>query len=367
MPTLPLIYFERLLEDSPDIIIGVDRHGEIIFYNEGARTTLGYTSEEIAGNSVKLIYPSIEEARELMRAMRDPETDAAGKVRNFQTRLRTRSGEELDVAISGTLIFDSAGRELGSIGFAKDLREIHKQDQLATLQEIAVTVAHEMNNPLAAILNNLDMLGKDIRQLAGEKDTCVEQERMDSMNVSLKKIQNIVNRLSEMAGSREYGTVEYLHGAKMTDLGPGIGGTQQHAAEKARRQPKADGALHNLCVLVADDDLAVCQSIQDILEREGCEVVTAADGIEARDRIANQSFDCVLSDVVMPGLDGYELFLHIQEHHPRTPVVLMTAFVYDREHIIKRAKLEGLEGVLFKKPVEPAQLVEILKSQCGRD
>ena len=38
---------------------------------------------------------------------------------NFQTRLRTRSGEELDVAISGTLIFDSAGRELGSIGFAK--------------------------------------------------------------------------------------------------------------------------------------------------------------------------------------------------------------------------------------------------------
>jgi len=153
----------------------------------------------------------------------------------------------------------------------------------------------------------------------------------------------------------------------MTDLGPGIGGTQQHAAEKARRQPKADGALHNLCVLVADDDLAVCQSIQDILEREGCEVVTAADGIEARDRIANQSFDCVLSDVVMPGLDGYELFLHIQEHHPRTPVVLMTAFVYDREHIIKRAKLEGLEGVLFKKPVEPAQLVEILKSQCGRD
>ena len=86
MPTLPLIYFERLLEDSPDIIIGVDRLGEIIFYNEGARTTLGYTSEEVAGNSVRLIYPSIEDAREVMRAMRDPEIDAAIKEQRRQHR-----------------------------------------------------------------------------------------------------------------------------------------------------------------------------------------------------------------------------------------------------------------------------------------
>lgn len=366
MPTLPLIYFERLLEDSPDIIIGVDRRGEIIFYNEGARTTLGYTSEEVAGHSVKLLYPSIDEARQLMRAMRDPDTDAAGKVRNFQTRLRTRSGEELDVAISGTLIFDSAGRELGSIGFAKDLGEIHKQDQLATLQEIAVTVAHEMNNPLAAILNNLVMLEKDIARLAGEADTCVEQERIDSIETSLAKIQGIVNRLSEMAGAQEYGTVEYLHGARMTDLGPSIAGKQTRRTAGEKNAAAPSGALNGLRVLVADDDLSVCQSVREILQLEGCQVVTAADGIEARERLDDGNFDCVLSDVVMPGLDGYELFLHVQEHQPETPVVLMTAFVYDRDHIIKRSKLEGLEGVLFKKPVEPARLVQIVKAQCGR-
>lgn len=366
MATLPLIYFERLLEDSPDIIIGVDRRGEIIFYNEGARTTLGYTSAEVAGHSVKLLYPSIDEARELMRAMRDPDTDTAGKVRNFQTRLRARSGEELEVAISGTLIFDSAGRELGSIGFAKDLGEIHKQDQLATLQEIAVTVAHEMNNPLAAILNNLVMLEKDIQRLAGDDDTCVEQERIDSIETSLAKIQSIVNRLSEMAGAEEYGTVEYLHGARMTDLGPGIANAGRSRSTPGSTDPKTGDALKNLRVLVADDDLSVCQSVREILQTEGCDVVTAADGLEARKYLDEESFDCVLSDVVMPGLDGYELFLHVQEHHPETPVVLMTAFVYDRDHIIKRSKLEGLDGVLFKKPVEPARLVEIVKTQCGR-
>jgi len=366
MPTLPLIYFERLLEDSPDIIIGVDRRGEIIFYNEGARTSLGYTSEEVAGHSVKLIYPSIDEARQLMQAMRDPATDAAGKVRNFQTRLRARSGEEIEVAISGTLIFDSAGRELGSIGFAKDLREIHKQDQLDTLREIAVTVAHEMNNPLAAILNNLVMLEKDVRRLAGEDDTCIEQERIDSIETSLAKIQNIVNRLSEMAGSEEYGTVEYLHGARMTDLGPAVTKDGPARLPLGAKYSATEGSLSGLRVLVADDDLSVCQSVRAILQLEGCDVVTAADGLEARQHLEEKKFDCVLSDVVMPGLDGYELFLHVQENHSETPVVLMTAFVYDRDHIIKRSKLEGLEGVLFKKPVEPAKLVGIVKDQCGR-
>ena len=223
-----------------------------------------------------------------------------------------------------------------------------------------------MNNPLAAILNNLVMLEKDIARLAGEADTCVEQERIDSIETSLAKIQGIVNRLSEMAGAQEYGTVEYLHGARMTDLGPSIAGKQTRRTAGEKNAAAPSGALNGLRVLVADDDLSVCQSVREILQLEGCQVVTAADGIEARERLDDGNFDCVLSDVVMPGLDGYELFLHVQEHQPETPVVLMTAFVYDRDHIIKRSKLEGLEGVLFKKPVEPARLVQIVKAQCGR-
>jgi CheY-like chemotaxis protein len=70
--------------------------------------------------------------------------------------------------------------------------------------------------------------------------------------------------------------------------------------------------------------------------------------------------DAVISDVVMPEMDGYELYLRIKEEMPNLPVILMTAYYYDKDHIVKRSRLEGLEGAIFKKPVNPAKLRELL-------
>jgi len=365
MSALPPIYFERLLEDSPDIIVAVDRHGRIAFFNDGARTVLGYNADEVMGRPVEIFYPSIDDARRVMAAMRDPTIDSPGKVRNFQTTFVTGGGEPIAVAISGALIYDSGGKESGSIGFAKDLREIHRQDQLATLEEIAISVAHEINNPLTAALNNLKLLGDEIRGLAGERDCDVELERVDSIETSVTKIQTIVNRLGVMAGQRRYGTREYLPGTRMADLssddsGPGT------AHAPSPDQSASPGALAGLRILVVDDDLAVCQSVGDLLRAQSCEIETVTSGRAARNLLTKEHFHLVLSDVVMPDIDGYDLFMFIREHYPDTPVVLMTAFFYDRDHVIKRSKLDGLEGVLFKKPVEPARLIEIVRERCGR-
>src|SRR5262249_4219776 len=81
-------------------------------------------------------------------------------------------------------------------------------------------------------------------------------------------------------------------------------------------------------------------------------------GREAIDRMRREKFDLVLSDVVMPEMDGYELFQAARREAPGTPVVLMTAFYYDQDHVIKRSRLEGLDGVIFKKPVNPQRLVK---------
>lgn len=80
-----------------------------------------------------------------------------------------------------------------------------------------------------------------------------------------------------------------------------------------------------------------------------------------------EMFDLVLSDVVMPDMDGYELYKTVKAKTPNLPVVLMTAFNYDKDHIIKRSCLEGLQGVIFKKPVKPAMLKKLLLEQCRRD
>ena len=100
------------------------------------------------------------------------------------------------MAISGTLLRDENGAEDGTIGFAKDLREILKKDQLATLGEVAIGLSHEINNPLAVVLNQTEMLEKDLVRLAGEADTSVETERLDSMRREIGRISEVVERLS---------------------------------------------------------------------------------------------------------------------------------------------------------------------------
>jgi len=361
VPRLPTVYFERLLEDSPDIIVAVDGHGVITFYNDGARQTLGYTPGDVLGQHVTRLYPDLAEARKVMMAMRDGQGGHPGRVRNFETMFVTKTGERIPVAISGSIIADAAGANFGSIGFAKDHRELRRHDQLVTLAEIAIGLAHEINNPLEVIVNNLNLLEAHIARVSSDDDFVVESERLDSVHEALRRIQRIVNQLTEMAHGAEYATREYLPGAQMTDLrslrGPGDG---------ARTGAEPDPAMRGLRILVVDDDLGVCQSLRDLLTQEGCEVLVATGGREAIARLEGVSVDLVLSDVVMPDLDGYQLFQEIQRRHPTLPVVLMTAFHFDKDHVIKRSKLAGLEDVVYKKPIDPPRLREIIKRHARR-
>ena len=359
VPRLPAIYFERLLEDSPDIIVAVDREGVITFYNDGARQTLGYGPTDVLGQHVTRLYPDLAEARKVMAAMRAGQGGHPGRVRNFETVFVTKSGERIPVAISGSII---AGGESGSIGFAKDLREIRRHDQLVTLAEVAIGLAHEINNPLEVLVNNLNLLAGYIERVSTDEDFIVESERLDSTQTAVDRIQQIVTTLTDLAQGTEYSTREYLHGTQMLDLRP----LDARRAAAGPRTTRRDPELEGMRILVVDDDLGVCQSLRDLLTQEGCEVLVATGGREALERVAQNPVDLVLSDVVMPDLDGHEVFQRMQEEHPGIPVVLMTAFHFDKDHIIKRSKLEGLEDVLYKKPIDPPRLREIIKRHGRR-
>ena len=122
MLSLDKKYFQRLIESSPDIIIAVDKSGTVNYYNDGARTSLGYSSEEIIGERCTRIYPSIDEARRVMKAMRA--SVDTGRIASFETEFRNKDGEIIPVMISGSLIHDDDGNEIGSIGFARDIRRM---------------------------------------------------------------------------------------------------------------------------------------------------------------------------------------------------------------------------------------------------
>ena len=359
---LPVQYFQKLVESCPDIIISVDKHGTITFYNDGARQNLGFSYEEVLGKNVLEIYPTLEEARRVMAAMRANNGDGKGNIRNFETVFKTKRGERIPVAISASITYDEQGNEIGSIGFAKDIREIRRRDQLVTLGEVAIGVSHEINNSLEVLVNQIELLRKYVGRAANDEDYLIESERLDSLASQVEKIQAITGRISQMADEGEYETKEYLNGKMMTDLSANEPG-------KPCTRPKEDARypLSGLKVLVVDDDAGICESLKDLLEGEHCCIETAASGVHAMACLERQQFDLVLSDVVMPDMDGYELYQAVKSRTPKLPVVLMTAFNYDKDHIIKRSCLEGLQGVIFKKPVNPAMLKKILLQQCRRE
>ncbi len=336
---------EQLIAHCSDVVVATDQKGTVVYYNDGAEATLGYRPDEVLGTFVGRLYSSTEEAKRVMAAIRSDEHGEPGTVDTFRTLFLNKSGEQIPVAISGSVMLDENGEEDGTIGFAKDLREILHRDQLATLGEVAVGLSHEINNPLAVIVNQVELLERDIERLAGEADVSVETERLDAMRREIQRISEILERLGEMVQTDSYETVNYLGPARMIDL-----------RSEDEKQFLADERLRGLRILVVDDDLGISRSLREVLEGDGCEVETATDGLEALAHLEKESFDVVLSDVVMPNMDGYELFRTVQQNYPELPMLMMTAFHYDKDHIIKRSRLEGLEGVIFKKPVDPDRL-----------
>jgi len=339
---------ERLIARSTDIVVATDRHGKVAYYNDGASRSLGYAPDEILGKFVGQLYPDLAEAQRVMAAMRDPGRFGKGIVETFQTTFLAKTGERIPVAISGTIIYDDAGKEDGTIGFAKDLRDLLRKDKLATLGEVAVGLSHEINNPLAVILNQVELLERDIDALAGDKDCSVEIERLFAVRREISRISEILERLSQMAESEQVETIEYVGPTRMIDL--------RRRSPARTRDPRLEGVR----VLVVDDDAGICRTLAEILEAEGCSVATACNGADALARVEAAPFDVVLTDVVMPKMDGHELFCEIRERFPGLPVLMMTAFHHDKDHIIKRSKLRGLEGVIFKKPVDPGRLRQVL-------
>ncbi len=339
---------ERLIEVSPDIVVATAADGTVQYYNDGARENLGYSRLEIIGRYVAELYPSIDEARRVMSAMRATEHGGPGRIVNFPTTFVAKDGHELDVAISGVILYDDDEVEQGTIGFAKDVSEIKRKDQLAVLGEVAIGLSHEINNPLTVIENQITLLERHLTA----KGEIGETERVQKVRAEIRRIESNLQRLNDMAKQERYASTEYLGRARMIDL--------------SAKPEGASLALGGRRVLVVDDDVSVRESVSEILRADGGVVTVVGNGREAIERMRRERFDVVLSDVVMPEMDGYELFQAARREAPDTPVVLMTAFYYDQDHVIKRSRMEGLDGVLFKKPVNPERLVKTLAELITR-
>jgi 2-keto-4-pentenoate hydratase/2-oxohepta-3-ene-1,7-dioic acid hydratase in catechol pathway/CheY-like chemotaxis protein len=119
-----------------------------------------------------------------------------------------------------------------------------------------------------------------------------------------------------------------------------------------------DQIFRGLHALVADDDENMRRLMTTVLEKVGCACTIASDGAEAIEAIEGGDLDMVVSDIIMPHHNGYEIFAAAREKRSDMPVVLVSGFGYDPNHALVRASREGLTAVLYK-PFTPRQLLTL--------
>jgi DNA-binding NtrC family response regulator len=103
-------------------------------------------------------------------------------------------------------------------------------------------------------------------------------------------------------------------------------------------------------VLVVDDDPVVGASIDRVLSAKGYAVISAVDGPEALERIANDDYDVVYTDIKMPGMSGLEVARRIKASRPWLPVVIITGYGTGDNEL--EAREIGTAGFL-RKPLAP--------------
>lgn len=99
-------------------------------------------------------------------------------------------------------------------------------------------------------------------------------------------------------------------------------------------------------ILVVDDDATLLGLLVDTLTAIGYQAVGVPGGIEALDRLRQESFDLLITDIKMPGMDGIALSKKVRRHHPDLPILFITGVA--SPEIIGRASPDGFLAKPFR-------------------
>ncbi len=134
---------------------------------------------------------------------------------------------------------------------------------------------------------------------------------------------------------------------------------EPYAASDLEEEPvlRRQKFKHPINVLVVDDDPQFRHLLDKALEKVGYTVMTAVDGEEAFDLFQKNKFDLVVTDVLMPNVNGIELVKKIKDENPWVPVVLISGF---EEESSIRKKLKRDDIYFLRKPFSLRDLETII-------
>ena len=116
-------------------------------------------------------------------------------------------------------------------------------------------------------------------------------------------------------------------------------------------------------ILLAEDDAAVSAFVSRALRHRGHEVTAVADGTAALGALAAAEFALLLTDIVMPGLDGIALALKASKDYPAMKILLMTGFASERQ---RAHNLDALIHRVVEKPFSLEQICAAVDDELQR-
>ena len=121
-----------------------------------------------------------------------------------------------------------------------------------------------------------------------------------------------------------------------------------------------------LSVLLVDDSLVTREMERRLLEDAGFEVAAAGDAAEALAQLGERAFDCLVTDIEMPGMDGFELTRHIRAmpNLAQTPIVIVST--HDRPEDRLRGLEAGADAYITKQGLDATELSNTVRRLVGR-
>jgi PAS domain S-box-containing protein len=174
--------YRQIVEATSDGIMKLDDVARIVFVNRRLAEMLGYEPHEMIGTSVfGFMSPAARvEAIESLQDQRRGVKDA------IDTTFRHKDGTDIAVDLAGTVLVDGEGRQVGHLAVVRDVTERKKlqselmvSDRMASVGTLAAGVAHEINNPLAAVIANLDFMAESVGGMLGGDSASVSPRRSE--------------------------------------------------------------------------------------------------------------------------------------------------------------------------------------------
>ena len=171
-----------IVTSSDDVIVSKDLNGTITSWNEAATRIFGYSPEEMIGESIlKLIPENLHsDEKRIIENIR-----AGRRIEHFETVRLAKDGRLIDVSLTVSPIKDQEGRVIGASKILRDVsirkrmeQSLLQAEKIAATGRMAATIAHEVNNPLEAVMNLLYLLRAKITDDEGRNFLATAEDEL---------------------------------------------------------------------------------------------------------------------------------------------------------------------------------------------